>query len=89
VREIPALTPRHLAAFDAMEQALVEDVAARTGLDAATNIYPVLVGSAAMAAIRAAIMRWGAGDGRTSLPDLVREAFAALRTGLGTPPPRP
>jgi AcrR family transcriptional regulator len=82
VREIPALTPRHLAAFDAMERALVEDVASRTGRDAASDIYPALVGAAAMAAMRAAIARWGAGDGRTSLPDLLHEAFAALRTGL-------
>lgn len=82
VREIPALTPRHLAAFDAMEQALVEDVARRTGRDAASDIYPALVGSAGMAAMRAAIARWGAGDGRTPLPDLLHEAFAVLRTGL-------
>src|SRR3954447_4655980 len=86
VREIPALTPRHLAAFDAMERALVEDVAHRTGRDPASDLYPVLLGIAAMAAMRAAIARWGAGDGRTSLPDLVHEAFAALRAGLGTPP---
>jgi AcrR family transcriptional regulator len=85
VREIPALTPRHLAAFDAMERALIDDVARRTGRDASADIYPVLVGSAAMAAMRAAIARWGAGDGRRSLPELVREAFAALRTGLAVP----
>ena len=85
VREIPALTPRHLAAFDAMERVLIDDVAQRTGRDASADIYPVLVGSAAMAAMRAAIARWGAGDGRRPLPDLVREAFAALRTGLAVP----
>src|SRR4051794_20543070 len=62
VREIPALTPRHLAAFDAMERALVEDVAHRTGRDPASDLYPVLLGIAAMAAMRAAIARWGAGD---------------------------
>jgi AcrR family transcriptional regulator len=85
VREIPSLTPHHLAAFDALERVLVEDVAERTGLDASVDIYPALAGSAAMAAIRAAIMRWGAGDGRTSLPELVREAFTALRRGLDAP----
>jgi AcrR family transcriptional regulator len=82
VREIPALTPRHLAAFDAMERVLVQDVARRTGRDAASDIYPTLVGIAGMAAMRAAIARWGAGDGATSLPDLLHEAFAALRNGL-------
>jgi AcrR family transcriptional regulator len=82
VREIPALTPRFLAAYDAQEQALIEDVARRTGRDPSSDIYPVIVGSAAMSALRAAIARWGAGDGRTSLPDLMREAFAVLRTGL-------
>ena len=85
VREIPALTPRHLAAFDAMERVLVDDVARRTGRSAASDIYPVLVASTAMAAMRAAIARWGAGDGRRSLPDLVHEAFDALRRGLAEP----
>ena len=33
VREIPALTPRHLAAYDAMERALIDDVVRRTGTD--------------------------------------------------------
>jgi AcrR family transcriptional regulator len=82
VREIPALTPRFLAAYDAQEQALIQDVARRTGRDPSSDTYPVIVGSAAMSALRAAIARWGAGDGRTSLPELMREAFALLRTGL-------
>src|SRR3954468_13613233 len=82
VREIPALTPRHLAAYDAMERALIDDVVRRTGQDATTDIIPLLVAGAAMTALRAAIASWGAGDGLTSLPDLVREAFAALRAGL-------
>jgi AcrR family transcriptional regulator len=85
VREIPALTPRHLAAFDAMEQVLVEDVGRRTGRESGTDLYPVLVGSTAMAVMRASISRWGAGDGQTSLAELVREGFAALRAGLETP----
>jgi AcrR family transcriptional regulator len=82
VREIPALTPRHLAAYDAMEKALVDDVVRRTGLDASTDVLPVLVAAAGMAALRAAIARWGAGEGSTSLPDLMRESFTALRDGL-------
>lgn len=85
VREIPALTPRHLAAFDAMERILTEEVARRTGQDAADDFYPGLVASAAMGAMRASIMRWGAGSGNSSLPELVHEAFAALRTGLSAP----
>ncbi len=82
VREIPALTPRHLAAYEAMERALIDDVERRTGRDAANDVFPVLVGSASMSALRSAIARWGAGDGRTPLPELLREAFAALRSGL-------
>src|SRR4051812_37230911 len=82
VREIPALTPRHLAAYDALERALIDDVVRRTGQDETTDIIPLLVAGAAMTALRAAIASWGAGDGLTSLPDLVREAFAALRAGL-------
>lgn len=85
VREIPALTPRHLAAFDAMERIITEDVARRTGQDAAVSFYPGLVASAAMGAIRASIMRWSAGSGNVSLSELVQEAFAALRTGLTAP----
>ncbi len=89
VREIPALTPRHLAAYDAMEKALVDDVVRRTGLDASTDVLPVLVAAAAMAAVRAAIARWGAGDGLTPLPDLLRESFVALRGGLRVEADRP
>jgi AcrR family transcriptional regulator len=82
VREIPALTPRHLAAYDALERALIDDVVRRTGRDPSTDIIPLLVAGAAMTALRAAIASWGAGDGLTPLPDLLREAFAALRNGL-------
>lgn len=89
VREIPALTPRHLAAYDAMERALIDDVVRRTGIDASSDVLPVLVGSASMAALRSAIARWGAGDGRTPLPELLQEAFAALRSGLRVGGPHP
>jgi AcrR family transcriptional regulator len=82
VREIPALTPRHLAAYDALERALIDDVVRRTGRDETTDVVPLLVAGAAMSALRAAIASWGAGDGLTPLPDLVREAFAVLRAGL-------
>jgi AcrR family transcriptional regulator len=82
VREIPALTPRHLAAFDAMERVFVEHVARRTGREV-TDLQPLLVAAASMAAMRAAISLWSVGDGHHSLPELVREAFAALRAGLG------
>jgi len=66
---------------------LIEDVARRTGLNDTTDAYPVLVGTTVMAGIRAAISRWGAGDGRTSLPELVHESFVALRNGLAAPEP--
>jgi AcrR family transcriptional regulator len=82
VREIPALTPRHLAAFDAMERVFVEDVARRLHRDPVADVQPSLIGAVAMAALRSAIARWSAGDGHRSLPQLTREAFASLRLGL-------
>src|SRR3954452_10595577 len=85
VREIPALTPRYLAALNAMEQVLVEYTARRSGVSAIADIYPPLVGSVSMAAMRAAIARWSQGDGEESLPELCRAAFAVIRTGLQPP----
>jgi AcrR family transcriptional regulator len=85
VREIPALTPRYLAALNAMEQVLAEYTARRTGVSVVADLYPALVGSVAMAAMRAAIARWSNGDGEESLPELCRAAFAVVRTGLQAP----
>jgi AcrR family transcriptional regulator len=82
VREIPALTPRHLAAFDAMERVFVEEVARRLQRDPIADVEPSLIAGVAMAAMRSAIARWSAGDGHRSLPQLTREAFASLRLGL-------
>jgi AcrR family transcriptional regulator len=85
VREIPALTPRYLAAFDAMEQVIAEDASRRTGRDTATDVYPRLVASLSVSTTRTAIAFWGASDGQSSLADSIHRAFSVLRDGLDAP----
>ena len=67
-----------------LERALVEAMAERLGMDPERELYPALVVSASISAVRVATLRSRAGDG--DLPELVAEAFAALAGGLDVPP---
>jgi AcrR family transcriptional regulator len=58
----PRLLAAHLAAWAALERALVEGVAQRTRQDPEQDLYPALVVSAAVSAPRVAVMRWHADD---------------------------
>jgi len=87
VRQEPELMAAVAAAFDEIEPALVEAVAARTGEDPETDLYPALVVSAACGACRVAQLRWSDEKGRPSLGTLVRTAFDHLASGLVSPRP--
>ncbi len=78
------MTPTHLAAWAALERALVEGVAGRTHTDPERDLYPPLVVSAAVSATRVAVMRWQHND-RVPLTELVMLAFEALGAGLKPP----
>ena len=87
VREHPSLLPRHLAAHHELEHSLLEALAERMGVDPETDLYPALLVTTTVNAMRMALTWWEHTDRSTSLPDLLDEAFDALERGL-TPPNR-
>jgi AcrR family transcriptional regulator len=82
VRENPSLLPQHLAAMGELERGWVEAVAERLDVDPAVEMYPSLVVSAAVAAMRQAITRWEAGGRSVPWPELLDDAFAVLAAGF-------
>ena len=85
VQENTSLLPHHLAALGDLERGFVEGVAERLGTDADTDMYPSLVVSAAVAAMRLAIGRWEANGRSRPWPAMLDEAFDVLAAGF-TPP---
>ncbi|MEY2422158.1 MAG: hypothetical protein QOI95_2225 [Acidimicrobiaceae bacterium] len=83
VRRHPQLHPSYVAGYAALENALVDAIARRTGLDAEGSLYPRLVVSTAIATFRVALDR--AGPGKSSLIAAIDEAFDALAGGLRPP----
>ena len=83
VRDHPQLHPHHVAGYSALEHALVDAIAQRTGLDPVRSSYPHLVVSTAIAAFRVALDR--AGPDEESLIRAIDEAFDALANGLRPP----
>jgi AcrR family transcriptional regulator len=58
-------------------------LAKRLGVNVYTDLRPTLIAGAANIAIRSAMTRWGAGQGRESLRELTSEAFRLLESGFG------
>lgn len=83
VRQHPQLQPGYVAGYTALEDALVDAIARRTGSDPESSTFPRLVVSAAIAAFRVAIDR--AGPGEQSLLATIDEAFDTLAGGLRPP----
>jgi AcrR family transcriptional regulator len=83
VRQHPQLHPSYVAGYAALEDALVDAIAHRTGLDPERSLYPRLVVSTAIAAFRVALDR--AGPGTRSLVAAIDEAFVTLAGGLRPP----
>ncbi|WP_436760679.1 TetR family transcriptional regulator [Streptosporangium sp. V21-05] len=81
----PSLLPRLVAGGTETELAMSAAVARRSGVELGTSGYPELATAVAMAAFRAAMMRWSAAGGRPALADLVDEAFSQIAAGLPDP----
>ncbi|MHB1598515.1 MAG: acyl-CoA-like ligand-binding transcription factor [Acidimicrobiales bacterium] len=69
----------HMAAF---ERVVADAVAERTGVDTASDPYPALLASAAMAVARVALLYWARGGGANPAEDAVRAGFRALSSGF-------
>ena len=82
VTQHPVLLARLVTGNATTERALVEAIAARTGLSVDDG-YPALVVAVAGAALRTAMIRWAGGAGR--LAALLDESFAAVAAGLPDP----
>ena len=80
----PALLPRLVELSATDERSVATAVAARTGTDPATDLYPGLVAAVLSAVSRVAVMRWHA---TTDVPLAVvlDEALDAVAAGLPTP----
>jgi AcrR family transcriptional regulator len=85
VREHPSLLPRHLASHYELERALLNAMAQRLGVDPEDNLYPAVVVSTSVHAMRLALGWWEAKGRKVSLPELLDEAFDVLEAGLVPP----
>jgi AcrR family transcriptional regulator len=78
----PSLRAGAIARQTEWEQALVEMVADRLGVDPTTDLRPHVVASTTLAALRSALQLWLAGDGRDDLISLANQALDLLDGGL-------
>lgn len=86
IESSPALLLPNRALFEQMGEAFSAVVAERTGTDAARDMYPNLVITAAHAALMAAMRLWNRDRaGGRDPADLIAEAFALLRAGIPEP----
>jgi AcrR family transcriptional regulator len=83
----PGLLARQLGMYASFERALTAAVAERLGAPA-DALYARVMATAAVAAARAAVSSWMAGQGRRPLVTMVDTAFLHLRE-LGSPLPDP
>lgn len=71
----PSVRGRWLGLQENWETTIARVVAARLGVDPATDLRPRLIGAAAVAALRVAIDTWLADGGEASLPSLADTAL--------------
>ncbi|MFF2183948.1 TetR/AcrR family transcriptional regulator [Streptomyces sp. NPDC058155] len=72
----PALRAKHLDNQYVLQRAIVDGLGDEVG-DPDTMFRTQAAASACLAAMHMAVMRWAEDDGRSDLPDLIAQAFAA------------
>ncbi|HWD64817.1 MAG TPA: TetR family transcriptional regulator [Solirubrobacteraceae bacterium] len=87
IRSDPRLLAASVAAWTELERTLIEAISERLGRDPERDLYPALLVSASIGAVRVATLRWRTDE--RDLGELVAEAFASLAGGLAEPPRRP
>jgi AcrR family transcriptional regulator len=83
VQQYPVLMAKGFSGGEAVERELVAGIAERVGLPA-DDTYPLLLGAAAGAAFRVAVVRWANTD--APLHVLLAETVDMLAAGLADPP---
>jgi AcrR family transcriptional regulator len=71
--------------FAEVERRMAEEIARRTGLDPGLDVYPALIVSATIGALRVAIDVWQDRGRAGALETLIDEAFDVLAQGLQLP----
>ncbi|ONI84735.1 TetR family transcriptional regulator [Saccharothrix sp. ALI-22-I] len=84
LRRTPALLPHQIAAFVARERELAAAVAARVGLDPATDLYPMMFAATVMATLRVVVGWWLDAVERPELSDLIGVMIDRLDAGFAT-----
>ncbi|MEV4259213.1 TetR family transcriptional regulator, partial [Spirillospora sp. NPDC049652] len=85
VKTDPSLVASQLCGLGEMQRDAAAVIAARTGTDAARDLYPHLVAGVIGLTMRVVVNLWVDGGGRADLRDLVDSALAQFRTGLPVP----
>ena len=80
-----SLAVRRAAWFAEVERRMAEEIARRTGLDPGLDVYPALVVSATIGALRVAIDVWQERGRAGALETLIDDAFDVLAHGLRLP----
>ncbi|HEY9413540.1 MAG TPA: TetR/AcrR family transcriptional regulator [Pseudonocardia sp.] len=88
VRRTPTLLPHQLAAYEATVGTLAQVIAERTGTDVAVDLYPSLVASSVVAALRIVVSHWMSAEtgGPEELIRLIEAALDQLTDGLASGP---
>lgn len=80
-----SLAVSRAAWFAEVERRMAEEIGRRTGLDPGVDVYPALVVSATIGALRVAIDAWQERDRVGALEALIDDAFDVLAHGLRLP----
>jgi AcrR family transcriptional regulator len=85
VERFPSLLPRHLAAVQAVEDALVIAMSERLHRDSRVDPYPTVAVATWIGAFRSTMTWWWKNGRQGLLADHVDVAFELVRTGLAQP----
>ena len=78
VLQSPAMRGEYLKTNAAMQRALTDAIAERTGLNPGRNMLPTVIAGAVTTATQAAVRRWFAADPPVPLRPLVREVLGQV-----------
>ncbi len=81
----PAIRGEYLKTTSAMQTALAEAIAERTGTDNEHDMQPMILAGAITAATQVALTRWSAADPPVPLRPLLHLALQQLASALGAP----
>jgi AcrR family transcriptional regulator len=81
--ESPSVAAYALRVQQDWVRVIAKALATRLGVNVHTDLRPTLIAGAANVAMRSALTRWAADQGKQSLRDFTSEAFRLLESGFG------